>query len=106
MSSHRNNFTALRWFAAGMVLYGHSFVFLGLPEPTFLGWAPMGPLGVYIFFSISGYLVAQSWENDPNVFRFLQRRALRIFPGLFVCTVLSVFLLGPIFTTIPLLDYF
>ena len=58
---HHNNLTALRWFAAGLVLYGHAFVFLGLPEPLFLQWVPMGPLGVYIFFAISGYLVAQSW---------------------------------------------
>jgi len=104
--SHKNNFTALRWFAAGLVLYGHSFVFLGLPEPTFLGWVPMGPLGVYIFFAISGYLVAQSWDSDPHCLRFLQRRALRIFPGLIVCTLLSVFLLGPLFTSLELVDYF
>ena len=104
--THGNNLTALRWFAAGLVLYGHSFVFLGLPEPTFMGWAPLGPLGVFIFFAISGYLVAQSWESDPHPLRFLQRRALRIFPGLFACTALSVFVLGPLLTSLPLSDYF
>lgn len=104
--SHRNNLTALRWLAAGLVLYGHSFVFLGLPEPRFMGWVPLGPLGVYIFFAISGYLVAQSWNSDPNLFRFLQRRALRIFPGLIVCTVLTVVVLGPLMTDLRLVDYF
>lgn len=104
--SNRNNLTFLRWLAAGLVLYGHSFVLLGLPEPLFMGWVPLGPLGVYIFFAISGYLVAQSWESDPHPVRFLQRRALRIFPGLVVCTVLSVFLLGPLLTSLPLGDYF
>jgi peptidoglycan/LPS O-acetylase OafA/YrhL len=97
---HLNNLTALRWFAAGLVLYGHAFVFLGLPEPLFLQWVPMGPLGVYIFFAISGYLVAQSWDRDPHVLRFLAKRALRIFPGLAVCTVLSVLVLGPLLTTL------
>ncbi len=97
---HHNNLTALRWFAAGLVLYGHAFVFLGLPEPLFLQWVPMGPLGVYIFFAISGYLVAQSWERDPHVLRFLAKRALRIFPGLAVCTLLSVLVLGPLLTTL------
>lgn len=91
---HSNNFTALRWFAAGMVLYGHSFVFLGLPEPLFLGWTPLGPLGVFVFFSISGYLVSQSWTNDPDFIRFVQRRAIRIFPGLIVCIFLSIFPFG------------
>ena len=101
-----NNLTALRWLAASMVLYGHSFVFLGLPEPVFMNWAPMGTVGVYIFFAISGYLVTQSWESDPDPVRFLQRRALRIFPGLIVCIALSVFVLGPLLTTLPLKTYF
>ncbi|PUE31984.1 hypothetical protein B9Z46_14520 [Limnohabitans sp. Hippo4] len=104
-TDHHNNLTALRWFAACLVLYGHAFVFLGLPEPLFLQWAPMGPLGVYIFFAISGYLVAQSWHRDPNVPRFLVKRALRIFPGLLVCTVLSVVVLGPLLTTLDMATY-
>ena len=102
---HRNNLTVLRWFAASLVLYGHAFVFLGLPEPLFLQWVPMGPLGVYIFFAISGYLVAQSWQRDPSVPRFLAKRALRIFPGLLVCTALSVLVLGPWLTTLDMATY-
>ena len=104
-ADHRNNLTALRWFAACLVLYGHAFVFLGLPEPLFLQWVPMGPLGVYIFFAISGYLVAQSWQRDPSVPRFLAKRALRIFPGLLVCTLLSVLVLGPWLTTLDMATY-
>lgn len=104
-TNHYNNLTALRWFAACLVLYGHAFVFLGLPEPLFLQWAPMGPLGVYIFFAISGYLVAESWQRDPNVPRFWAKRALRIFPGLFVCTALSVLVLGPWLTTLDMGAY-
>lgn len=100
-----NNLTALRWLAAGLVLYGHSFVFLGLPEPIFMQWVPLGPLGVYIFFVISGYLVSQSWERDPHLFRFLQRRALRIFPGLIVCTLLCIGVLGPLLTTLDQRTY-
>ena len=102
---HLNNLTALRWFAAGLVLYGHSFVFLGLPEPLFLQWVPLGPVGVYTFFAISGYLVAQSWERDPHVLRFLAKRILRIFPGLIVCTLLSVLVLGPWLTTLDAKTY-
>jgi peptidoglycan/LPS O-acetylase OafA/YrhL len=104
-TDHHNNLTALRWFAACLVLYGHAFVFLGLPEPLFLQWVPMGPLGVYVFFAISGYLVAQSWARDPQVLRFLAKRALRIFPGLAVCTVLSVLVLGPWLTTLEASTY-
>lgn len=67
---------------------------------------PLGAIGVYIFFTISGYLVSESWARDPHVGRFLIRRSLRIFPGLIVCTLLSVFLLGPLLTTFSLRDYF
>ena len=102
---HRNNLTALRWFAASLVLFGHAFVFLGLSEPLFLQWVPMGLLGFYIFFAISGYLVAQSWQRDPSVLRFLAKRALRIFPGLLVCTALSVLVLGPWLTTLDMATY-
>jgi peptidoglycan/LPS O-acetylase OafA/YrhL len=98
--------TALRLFAASLVLYGHSFVFLGLPEPLFLSSWTLGPLGVYIFFAISGYLVAQSWDRDPHIVRFLLRRSLRIFPGLFVCVCLSVFLLGPLISSLSVQQYF
>ena len=44
-----NNLNFIRLVAAGLVLYGHSFVFLGLRAPLFLSWLPLGPLGVYIF---------------------------------------------------------
>lgn len=102
----KNNLNAVRLAAAAMVLYGHSFVFLGLPEPRFLSWAPLGPIGVFIFFSISGYLVSESWDRDPNLLRFFQRRLLRILPGLAVCIVLTVLVLGPLLTTLPLKEYF
>lgn len=101
-----NNLDALRLIAAGLVFYGHSFVFLGLPAPLFLSWLPLGSLGVFIFFIISGYLVSESWARDPHLFRFFARRGLRIFPGLAVCILLSVFVLGPLFTTRGLHDYF
>lgn len=104
--STANNLTFLRWLAAGLVLYGHSFVFLGLPEPSFMSWLPLGTLGVYIFFSISGYLVTLSWHRDPHLGRFLMRRALRIFPGLIVCILLTLVLLGPAFTKLNIADYF
>jgi len=101
-----NNFNVLRLIGASLVLYGHSFTFLGLPAPLFLSWLPLGELGVYIFFIISGYLITESFERDSQLLRFFARRALRIFPGLIVCILLSVLILGPVLTTLPLQDYF
>lgn len=106
MESNQNNLTFVRLVAALMVLYDHAFVFLGSPKPLFLGYYPLGPLGVFIFFSISGYLVAQSWDRDPDFWRFLLRRVLRIFPGLSICIILSVSVLGPLLTDLSLTEYF
>jgi peptidoglycan/LPS O-acetylase OafA/YrhL len=103
---HRNNLDAIRIVAAFLVVFGHSYALKGLPEHHFLSWLPLGPLGVYIFFTISGYLVIESWRRDPHAVRFFARRALRIFPALAVCTVLTVFVLGPLVTTRPLREYF
>lgn len=106
IAMRNNNLNILRLIGACLVLYGHSFAFLGLNGPVFLSWLPMGPLGVFIFFTISGYLITESWDHDPNLGRFLARRALRIFPALIVCVILTVFLLGPILTTHSYKEYF
>jgi peptidoglycan/LPS O-acetylase OafA/YrhL len=50
--SHLNNLNFLRFIAAGMVWYGHSFAIKQVPEPLFLGAVPIGPVGVWIFFAI------------------------------------------------------
>lgn len=82
--THRNNFDALRLIAALTVLVSHQFLFTGQDQPTPYSDIPLGQFGVYVFFSISGYLVSASWRRDPSLGRFLIRRALRIVPGLLV----------------------
>ena len=101
-----NNFDLLRLFAALLVLWSHAHTLAGRPEPLLLSWATLGPVGVFIFFVISGYLVSISWNADPNIGRFLARRLLRLIPALIVVILLSMFVLGPLVTTLPLADYF
>ena len=91
--------------AAWLVLFSHQHALIGLPEPG-IGLHSLGGLGVIIFFTISGFLVAQSWERDPSLGRFLVKRALRIWPGLIAVTALCAFVLGPALSTLPLRDYF
>ena len=97
-----NQFNFLRFFAAFIVFFGHTYVLLGMSPTTIFSHS----LGVYIFFAISGYLISMSWAIDPSLFRFFIRRSIRIFPALIVCILLSVFILGPIFTTLPIIEYF
>lgn len=84
-----NNFDALRLLGALAVLVSHQFAVMGLAQPRILGFN-LGTVGVFMFFAMSGYLVAGSWQSDPDGFRFLARRFLRMFPGWFVLTLLSL----------------
>jgi peptidoglycan/LPS O-acetylase OafA/YrhL len=101
----RDNFDAIRLIAALIVVYGHAFPLSGVASPGMLG-NQVQTLAVKVFFVISGYLVIGSWHSDPSVVRYLWRRCLRIFPGLFVCILLTMFVVGPIFTTLPINEYF
>ena len=91
----RNNFDGLRLLAALVVLFSHQYIFASLDEPS-LGPAGLpGGQAVYVFFSISGYLITSSWQADPHLGRFLMRRFLRIWPAFAVVVVTcSVFLLA------------
>ena len=108
--SRRNNFTALRILFAWLVLYGHSFPITakGISDPLkpfFGGSIWIGELAVSGFFAISGFLVAASFVRR-GLLDYAVSRALRIYPALVVCVLLSVFLLGPVFTSLELRAYF
>ena len=57
------------------------------------------------FFSLSGFLIAGSLERS-TIPTFIGLRILRIVPALTVDTLITVFILGPIFTILPLQQYF
>lgn len=104
--THRhNNFDALRIMAALMVVHGHGWMLTGGPNPSLWG-IPFARVGLDVFFSISGYLVTGSWERLPRLGPFLVKRALRIFPGLVACVLVSMLVIGPAVTALPLHRYF
>ena len=106
-----NNFDALRVLAASAVIFSHSFLIAegnDKREPLIIltgRQSILGLCGVFVFFAISGFLVTQSWEATKGPLRYLAKRALRIFPGLIAALVLSAFVLAPLVTKLPLLDY-
>ncbi len=104
-NNHSNNFDALRIFAALTVLAVHQHALMGKPEPGIAGVATWGLVAVWVFFVISGYLVSQSWANDPHLIRFSVRRILRIWPALTIVVALSVLALGPWVTWLSYPDY-
>ncbi len=108
----QNNFDALRLLAAVSVIFSHAFLIAqGTQKHEWLilltrNQSILGLCGVFVFFAISGFLVTQSFERTPDPLRFLAKRALRIFPGLFVATLLSALVLAPFVTTLEPGAYF
>ena len=106
-----NNFDLLRLVAALSVIFSHAFLLAENSQdhdPLMIltgGQAILGLAGVFVFFTISGYLISQSFETTPSPFIFLAKRALRIFPGLLGCLLVCVFAIGPLVTTLPLGEY-
>ncbi len=92
-----NNFDLIRLLAASQVVIGHSCLLLKLHgDPAVhygMGWLKFFP-GVPVFFTVSGFLVYASFErNADNIGQFFKNRLLRIYPGLWVCFVVTVGLL-------------
>ncbi len=48
-----------------------------------------GSLGVQIFFAISGFVISYSASKSKTTAGFLYRRALRLLPALWICTLVS-----------------
>jgi peptidoglycan/LPS O-acetylase OafA/YrhL len=101
-----NNFDVLRLVGATLVMVTHS---LQVVEPRTASMLvmqePAGEIGLIIFFSISGFLVARSWAYDPQPLSFAAKRALRLMPALVVSLLLIALVLGPLTTTLPLSTY-
>jgi peptidoglycan/LPS O-acetylase OafA/YrhL len=105
-----NNYNLLRFLAAAGVIVSHSYPLsqgFGVHEPLSetLGFS-LGRLSVYIFFVISGFLIAKSFCQRKNMRDYVLARVFRIYPALAVIVVLSAFILGPIVTTLSLGEYF
>lgn len=103
-----NNFDFLRFLAALLVVTSHSFWLYGdpYPEMAMLGGTAIGTIAVYMFFIISGYLISASWLHSRSATDFVTKRLIRIFPALIVATLLTILLIGPLATELPLAEYF
>lgn len=102
----KNNFHIMRLIAAFMVLFGHSYPLTGNHfAPDILG-VPVHSFAVMIFFSISGYLIADSWNNDRCFHRYIIRRLLRIMPALIVVILITALVVGPVVSELKFSEYF
>ena len=101
-----NNLDSLRLIAASLVIFDHAFPLAAKPHEweNILGFT-LGGLAVSAFFAMSGFLIAKSWDEDPDVLRYLGKRALRLLPALIVAAAFGALVIGGLATSLPLHDY-
>src|SRR6218665_3340434 len=108
---YTNNFDLLRMFAAVCITFTHSFNLVGLYlEEPLMHFSnaryDFSFIGLSIFFTISGYLIAKSACNSVSVYNYWWKRFLRIQPLLIVVCFISIFFIGPYFSALGLKNYF
>jgi peptidoglycan/LPS O-acetylase OafA/YrhL len=104
-SSRANSVGFLRLLFASAVLLSHAWG-LGFGRVSTVEiWArhqwDLGGMSVYGFFVLSGFLITAS-ATKTGVWRYLWHRCLRIYPGLWVCLLVSALVLAPI---VALIEY-
>lgn len=99
-----NNFDLVRLLAAFTVLAVHVVDLAQQPSLAFLG-AVDAKLALCALFTISGYLVFQSYESSTTLGEYFEKRMRRLMPAYIAIIVLSV-LAGAFLTTLPLGQYF
>ena len=106
----RNSFSLVRLTMAVAVLVSHSYFFVSgtsAAEPLHdITGHSLGEHAVQVFFFLSGILVMQSFIKSGSLIDFATARALRIFPGLFVCVLVTALVLGPIVSNANPSSYF
>lgn len=108
LTAEGNAFTALRWLLASSVMVSHAWdLTLGLEmrDPTVpIFGIPVAGLAVFLFFSLSGFLVSGSLAKR-GIVEFGVARALRLIPGLWVMLIVITLGLGLVFGTLPFGTY-
>jgi peptidoglycan/LPS O-acetylase OafA/YrhL len=104
-----NNFNLIRFIAASLVLFSHSFALTlgsGDAEPlrSTIGMT-LGSIAVDIFFITSGFLITSSYSSRKNLLSFVWARVVRIYPALMVAIVFCVFVVGAYFSALSIQEY-
>jgi peptidoglycan/LPS O-acetylase OafA/YrhL len=100
---YRNNFDAIRLAMALLVVFSHSYALsfgaIGAEPLTIAtnGYYTAGNVGVWVFFIVSGFLIAHSHERSSSLASYAVKRVRRIYPAYLVATSICAFIVTPLF---------
>lgn len=92
-----NNMDAIRYVMAFSVVIAHFNELCGFN----IYWPISSATGVGGFFTLSGFLIFNSYQTHPALKQFLFKRALRILPPYFFIIILCAFLLVAVSSISP-----
>lgn len=96
LSGRDNALNSIRLLLAIMVIIGHTWPLGGFGQSR---WERIGAFAVNGFFALSGYLIMGSrWRLSFGT--YLWRRAARIFPGFWVCLIVTASVFAPLSTVL------
>lgn len=105
-----NNFALIRFAAATLVVFSHSFALSGHvgaePLARLTGILDFATAAVLSFFIMSGFLIVRSANLSKSILGYVRARILRIWPGLVFTAFFTAFIIGPLVTGLPLAAYF
>jgi peptidoglycan/LPS O-acetylase OafA/YrhL len=104
-----NNFNVMRLTAALAVLishasvgrYGYNEILLQLTGGRYL----LTYIALPAFFTISGFLVCRSLVTTKTIKQYLLKRFVRIWPAYAMCTLLTILVLGSLFSSLPFISF-
>ena len=104
-----NSYGVVRLAAAIAVIFTHAFGVVGgweAAEPlvALTGWS-LAAHAVHVFFALSGFMIAASWERSTGWLDFAVARLLRIMPALIAVNMAIVLIGGVWLTTAAPSDY-
>lgn len=104
-ASKRNHFDLLRAVCALSVLFAHSYG-LATKEPSAAAALAydIAHFGLCSFFTISGFLVTRS-VLEHGIVTYAGARIFRILPPLAFIVLFSVYVIGPLFSTLPFREF-
>ncbi|PKQ59704.1 acyltransferase [Mycobacterium sp. MHSD3] len=91
-----NALNAWRLILATSVILWHTWPLTGYEIPARPITQLLSQVGVDGFFAVSGFLITSSWMRHPQLGAYFKARALRIFPGLWVCLLVTAFVIAPV----------